>query len=54
MNVIASDDVELADRRLALDPLEPECAEVQGLPPTGDDPLCEPSPDGWCLLEPVT
>ena len=54
MNSIVSDDVELSDRLAARDALEAERPQVDGLVPPVDNPLCEPSPDGWCLLEPVT
>jgi hypothetical protein len=49
-----SDDVELAQGLATQDAVEAERAEIEGLVPAGDDPLCKPSPDGWCLLEPVT
>jgi hypothetical protein len=49
-----SDDIELADRLVAGDAVEAEWPQVERLVPSGNDPLCEPSPDGWCLLEPVT
>ena len=49
-----SDDVELLDRLVAKEGIEAERAKVEGLEAAGGDPLCEPSADGWCLLEPVT
>ena len=54
MNLVVSDDVELSDRLAARDSLEAERPQVDRLVLPGDNPLCEPSPDGWCLLEPVT
>ena len=50
---LGSDDVELADRLVALDPPVAERRQVERLVAAGGDPLCQPSPDGWRLLEPV-
>ena len=53
-NAAPSDEIELADRLAARDPVEAERAQVDRFVAAGGNPLCEPSPDGWCLLEPVT